>query len=80
MPCWTYTFDLPDLPDFQAGGFKAFAANAEIARHVILKGSPFSCVWLDAAVLCLFVTVLFSASIAMFRKSTRHDAIYGKQT
>jgi ABC-2 type transport system permease protein len=39
-----------------------------IARHIILKGSPLAYVWLDAAALCLFVVVLFTASLALFRR------------
>jgi ABC-2 type transport system permease protein len=39
-----------------------------IARHIILKGSPFGYVWFDAFVLCIFVVILFSASLAMFHK------------
>jgi ABC-2 type transport system permease protein len=39
-----------------------------IARHIILKGSPFAYVWSDAFVLGLFVVVLFSAGVAMFHR------------
>ena len=39
-----------------------------IARHIILKGSPFSYVWTYAAALLAFVAVLFTASLAMFHK------------
>jgi ABC-2 type transport system permease protein len=39
-----------------------------IARQIILKGSPLGYVWTDAAVLALFVAVLFSASLVMFRR------------
>ena len=40
----------------------------KIARHIILKGSPFLYVWKETAALFVFVVLLFSASIAMFRR------------
>ena len=40
----------------------------KIARHIILKGSPFLYVWKETAALFVFVVLFFSASIAMFRR------------
>lgn len=40
----------------------------KIARHIVLKGSPFLYVWKETAALFVFVVLLFSASIAMFRR------------
>jgi ABC-2 type transport system permease protein len=65
-----FMFPIDAMPKFFQGlsHFVPMTYYLKIARHIILKGSPFSYVWLDAAILCLFVTVLFSASLAMFRK------------
>ncbi|MDR1943837.1 MAG: ABC transporter permease [Synergistaceae bacterium] len=40
----------------------------KIARHIILKGSPFAYVWRDALALFVFASSLFSAGLAMFHK------------
>ena len=39
-----------------------------IARQIILKGSPFIYVWPNVVALAVFVVVMFSVSLIMFKK------------
>lgn len=39
-----------------------------LSRQIILKGGGFEYVWKDALQLCAYIAVMFSASIAMFKK------------
>jgi ABC-2 type transport system permease protein len=40
----------------------------DMARQIILKGGGFEYVWKDVAALCVFIAVVFSASVVMFKK------------
>jgi ABC-2 type transport system permease protein len=65
-----FMFPVDAMPKFFQGlsRFVPMTYYLRIARHIILKGSPASYVWLDALILCAFVAVLFTASLAMFRR------------
>jgi len=40
----------------------------DMARQIILKGGGFAYVWKDLAALCVFIAIVFSASVVMFKK------------
>ena len=40
----------------------------DLSRQIILKGGGFAYVWKDVAALCIFIAIVFTASIAMFQK------------
>ncbi|MDR1515280.1 MAG: ABC transporter permease [Synergistaceae bacterium] len=65
-----FMFPIDAMPKFfqELSRFVPMTYYLKIARHIILKGSPLSYVWLDALILCAFVAVLFTASILMFRR------------
>jgi ABC-2 type transport system permease protein len=65
-----FMFPIDAMPKFFQGlsSLVPMTYYLRIARHIILKGSPLSYVWFDAFILCIFVAVLFSSSLLMFRR------------
>ncbi len=65
-----FVFPIEAMPRFFRflSGVIPMTYYLRIARQIILKGSPFLYVWQDVAALALFVVVVFSASLVMFKK------------
>jgi len=65
-----FMFPFASMPKFfQYIGYTVPATfYIDMSRQIILKGGGIECVWHDIAALCVFIAVVFTTSVGMFKK------------